>query len=145
MDAKERTWKPVAAGVLTIISGTVALGGGIAIVLVGGGLTGLQLSSWLEFLAGMPGFAVLPPLLLGSLGALLIPMGVLSVMAGIEGIKRRHWKLCLAGSLCATAVIPVFGLPATALIILSRREFAGRAASPGAPDTRERTGASKRP
>jgi hypothetical protein len=129
-----RTRKPVAAGVLSILAGTVAVGGGIAIILVGGGLTGLQMSTWADLLAGgrlsatLSGATILSPLLLGSLGAILTPSGILSITGGAECIRRRHWKLALAGCLCATAVIPVIGLPAVVLVVLSRGEFQKRGA-----------------
>jgi len=128
-----RTRKPVAAGVLSILAGTVAVGGGIAIILVGGGLTGLQMSTWADLLAGgrlsatLSGATILPPPLLGSLGAILTPSGILNITGGAECI-RRHWKLALAGCLCATAVIPVIGPPAVVLVVLSRGEFQKRGA-----------------
>jgi hypothetical protein len=126
-----RSSKPLVAGVLTITVGVVALGGGIAIVLVGGGMSGLQALMWLEFLAGvdipdsLSGLTILSPLLLGSLGAILIPFGILSITGGIEAIRRRHWRLSLAGCLCASAVIPVLGIPSIVLVVISRREFEG--------------------
>lgn len=131
-----RTRKPVVAGILSILAGTVAVGGGIAIILVGGGLTGLQMGTWADYLAGgfpasLSGATILSPLLLGSLGAVLAPSGILSIVGGAESIRRRHWKLALAGCLCATAVIPVVGLPAVLLVIVSRSEFQERRSGGG--------------
>jgi hypothetical protein len=137
-----RRRKPVVAGILSIRAGTVAVGGGIAIILVGGGLTGLQIGTWADYLAG--GLAtpllhatVLSPLVLGSLGAVLAPSGILSVGGGAESVRRRHWKVALAGCLCAAAVLSVIGLPAVLLVILSRSEFHEPAASGEVRDARK--------
>jgi len=99
-------------------------------VILGGGVTGLQLSTWLEYLAGMDVFpalsrlTVLSPLLLGALGAVLIPIGVLSIVGGSGAVRRRHWRLAFLGCVGAAAFIPLLGLPAVVLVILSRKEFA---------------------
>lgn len=129
MAATRTTRRPTAAGVLAVVTGVVAIGGGIAIVLVGGSMTGLQFSTWLAYLAGLDvpsalsGVTILSPLLLGSLGAILIPFGVVSLTGGIQAMHRRHWRFALAGCLCASAVLPVLGLPAVVLVAMSRSEF----------------------
>lgn len=124
-----RTRKPAAAGVVSVAAGIPAVGEGIAIVVVGGGTTGLQLSALADYLMGtdLPSAlsdATIPsPLLPGSRGAVLIPFGILSMIGGVGAIRRRHWKISLAGCICAAAVIPVLDLPAIVLAALSRREF----------------------
>jgi hypothetical protein len=111
-----RTWKPVAAGVSNITAGVPAVGGGIATVIVGGGITGLHLSTLLERLADMDvasalsGLTVLSPLLSGALGAILIPIGVLSVAGGAGAVRRRCWRPALPGCVGAAAFIPCRGL-----------------------------------
>ena len=101
-------------------------------MLVGGGFSRLKLTSWLECLASsevvppLSEIEILPSLLLGALEAVLIPLEVLSMSAGIEARRRRHWRFSLAGSICGAAVIPTMGLPATVLLPLSRSEFINR-------------------
>ena len=140
-------WKPRVAGALNLGAGIPATGGGIAVVLVGGGLSGLQFSTWLSYLQGLDvspplsGVGVLAPLLLGTLGAVLIPLGLIAVLGGVEAIRRRHWRLAFAGALCGALCIPVLGIPSAVLLILSRDEFeAARAAGRAREDTPDGSG-----
>jgi len=136
-------WKPRVAGALNLAAGIPATGGGIAVVLVGGGLSGLQFPTWLTYLQGLDvspalsGIGALSPLLLGALGAVLLPLGLIAVLGGVEAIRRRHWRLALAGALCGAVCIPVLGIPSGILLILSRDRFeavraaGGKEGSPG--------------
>ncbi len=121
--------RPEVAGALNLVAGIPATGGGIAVVLVGGSLSGLQFPSWLAYLQGAalspetPGITVLAPLLLGALGSVLIPLGLIAVLGGIEALRRRHWRIAFAGALCAAACFPVLGVPSAVLLVLSRTQF----------------------
>ena len=92
-------------------------------------MTGLQFPTWPGYLPGLDvppslsSAAILSPLLLGSLGAILIPFGVVSLTGGIRALHQRDWKFALAGCLCASAVLPALGIPAVALVVLRRSEF----------------------
>lgn len=79
-----------------------------------------------EVVPALSGIAVLPPLLLGALGAVLIPLGVLSVSAGIEAMRRRHWRFSPVNSVCGAAAMPAMGLTSVVLLLLSRSEFVDR-------------------
>jgi len=89
-----RTWKPTAAGILTISSGVFGLIVGIVLV------------------ARRPLFMV---------GLLAIMIAIVAVAGGLCALKRRAWGLALAGSICS--LFCWLGIPAIILIALSKQEF----------------------
>jgi hypothetical protein len=89
-----QTWKPTAAGTLTISAGVLGLI--VGIVLIG----------------RSPLFIV---------GLLAIMIGVVAVAGGVCALKRRVWGLALAGSICS--VFCWLGIPAIIFIALSKQEF----------------------
>jgi hypothetical protein len=89
-----QTWKPTAAGTLTISAGVFGLIVGIVLV----GRSPL-------FIVGLPA----------------IMMGIVAVAGGLCALKRRAWGLALAGSICS--VFCWLGIPAIILIALSKQEF----------------------
>ena len=108
----EKTWKPTAAGILTIIAGilglliwiTVAVGLGIAGTMIG-------------IIPGFPG--------VGFLGFIAVPGIILSIVAivgGLYALRRRLWGLALAGAICALLfTLPLLGwlLAILAIIFVS--------------------------
>ena len=119
----EKTWKPVVAGVLEIISGVVGLiavvGLIIAIIVTSG-------SCAIPGTKDVPMFV--PPLLIGIAVPLAI-VSVLSLIGGIYAVQRQKWGLALAGAISAIfASIPLLGglpvgITATILTALSKNEF----------------------
>jgi hypothetical protein len=115
----EKTWKPTAAGILTIIAGFLGLLIGLALA-VGLGIAGSL--AWV--IPGFPGVA-------GFLALLPVPGIILSIVAiigGIYAIRRRVWGLALAGAICALLfTVPFLGwiLAVLAIIFVSlgKREF----------------------
>jgi hypothetical protein len=103
----ERTWKPIAAGIMSIIAGVGEVIMGIVIAVAGGITFGLFGMGWL-----------------GVLGAPLIIFGVIAIVGGIYALGRRVWGLALAGSICAL-IGPQFilGILAIIFVILGKREF----------------------
>ena len=89
-----QTWKPTAAGILTISAGVFGLI--VGIVLIG----------------RSPLFMV---------GLLAIMIGVVAVVGGVCALKRRVWGLALAGSICS--LFCWLGIPAIIFIALSKQEF----------------------
>ena len=89
-----QTWKPTAAGTLTISAGVLNLIVGIVLV------------------------AISP---LFMMGLLAIMIGVVAVAGGVCALKRRVWGLALAGSVCS--VFCWLGIPAIIFIALSKQEF----------------------
>jgi len=82
----ERTWKPIAAGILCIIAGIVGL---IPFILVAALVVGASSM-----------FGDMPPVI--SLAAMipLILFGIVPIVGGICALRRRRWGLALAGSIC---------------------------------------------
>lgn len=117
----EKTWKPTAAGILTIIAGFLGLLIALAIT-VGLGIAGT--------LAGLiPG---LPEVIFTQFLALIaVPAIILSVVAivgGIYAVRRRVWGLALAGAICAFLfTLPLLGwllaILAIVFVSLGKREF----------------------
>lgn len=89
-----QTWKPTAAGALTISAGAIGLSVGAV-------------------------FVTRPPLFVMGLPAILI--SVVALAGGLCALKRRAWSLALAGSICS--VFCWLGIPAIIFIALSKREF----------------------
>ena len=89
-----QTWKPTAAGTLTISAGVLGLI--VGIVLIGRS-----------------------PLF--TMGLLAIMISIVAVAGGLCALKRRVWGLALAGSICS--VFCWLGIPAIIFIALSKQEF----------------------
>ena len=108
----EKTWKPTAAGILTIIVGFLGLLIGIGLA-VGLGIAGMMIG----MIPGFPGA--------GFLALIAIPGIILSIIAivgGIYALKRRLWGLALAGAICALLfTLPFLGwiLAILAIIFVS--------------------------
>jgi len=103
----EKTWKPTAAGILTIIAGALqvifgtifAIGVGFGAAIIGMG--------WLS--------AIFAPLII---------FGVIAVVGGIYALRRRVWGLALAGSICAFfGPWGLLGLLAIIFVSLGKGEF----------------------
>jgi len=115
----EKTWKPTAAGILTIIAGFLGLLIGLALA-VGLGIMGSL--AWV--IPGFPGVA-------SFLALLPVPGIILSIVAiigGIYAIRRRVWGLALAGAICALLfTVPFLGwilaILAIIFVSLGKREF----------------------
>lgn len=112
----QRTWKPIAGGILAIIAGSLNV---------------LMMLAFMLFMA-VPGdqWGFFPMLLnIGLAAVLLIVLGVVALAGGICALRRRAWGFALAGSICAIlSVGMILGVAATVLVALSRGEF-GRAPS----------------
>jgi hypothetical protein len=118
----EKTWKPTAAGIMTIIVGFLGLLIGLALA-VGLGIAG----TWAGLIPGFPetGF-------LADLFALIavpgIILSIVAIVGGIYALRRRVWGLALAGAICAFLLpVPVLGwilaILAIIFVALGKREF----------------------
>ncbi len=121
----KRTWKPTAAGILSIVGGALGILGGLLFALLGvvrlGGMGGMW-GMW-----GSGGF-MMPwgGNFLGSFGLIAVILGAVAIAGGITALRRRHWGLALAGAICA-ALLPVsfiLGILAIVFLALSHDEFA---------------------
>jgi hypothetical protein len=87
----ERTWKPIAAGILCIIAGVIGLIPAMAVALL--------------FVGASSMFGDIPSMIF-ALPIPLILFGILPIVGGIYALRRRRWGLALAGSICC----PLAGL-----------------------------------
>ena len=113
---EERTWKPTAAGILSIIGGVGQVIGGIVFAI---GSSFLARFTEMEFIGGVierfsGSYALI--------GTLLIVLGIIAILGGIYALRRRIWGLALAGSICALPLF-VLGIPAIIFVIRGKREF----------------------
>lgn len=118
-DERMRTWKPTAAGVLSIMAGLFIF----------------------QFQTGkaIRAHSLTWPLVIGV--ALTDALGVVAILGGISTLRRKAWPLALAGAICAVFPphfygkliwTPVLGALAIVLVVRSRSEFSSAAAeSPG--------------
>ena len=104
----EKTWKPIAAGVLAIVGGSLNI------------LVALALAMFMPVAAPFHmAFASV-----GFVGALFLGTGVVALIGGISAVRRKRWGLSLAGAICAIAP-PSFllGILSTVFVAMSREEF----------------------
>jgi hypothetical protein len=111
-EAVQETWMPLAAGILNISAGVVFL-----LTLAFGAYRGIYL---IQEKADNPimttGYFVFFIILLSMLD---IPM----FFGGVNALNRSKWGWALAGSITATLVVTVFGIPAIVFTAISRNEF----------------------
>jgi branched-chain amino acid transport system permease protein len=113
----DRTWKPTAAGILSIIGGVVQVGGGIVFAMISRFLAqfaGLGIGGVIGLVAGFHTVVAI----------VLIILGLIAILGGICALRRSSWRLGLAGSICALfGPAIILGIPAIILIILGKDEF----------------------
>ena len=113
----EKTWKPTAAGILTIITGFLGLLIAVAVA-VGLGIAGT--------LAGLiPGFPGASFLALVAIPGIIL--SIIAIVGGIYALRRSLWGLALAGAICAFFALPGLGwilaILAVIFVSLGKREF----------------------
>lgn len=111
---------PTTAGILCIITGATRLMGGIIIFILGWLGDGILNLFWY----GMPGTEFIPFLFLRIVAVIVVVFGIVAIVGGVYAIQRRTWGLVLTGSICATLLSWLLGIPAIILTALSKKEFA---------------------
>jgi len=111
-----KTWKPMVAGILDIISGAV---GFIAVagLIIAIGITGGFYIPGTEYI---PKFV---PSLLTGIAVPLAIFSILSLVGGIYALRRKIWGLALAGSIATVLFSQLLGILAIIFIALSEEEF----------------------
>ena len=136
----ERTWKPKAGGILSIISGCIQIWWGIMAAFFGGFMKGLgagfaggveMWESWTGEIA--PEIAAMTPDVISIIGTtaliigiVLLVFGIIALVGGIYAIKRRRWGLALAGAILSFPFLPlgaILGLLAIIFISRGKEEF----------------------
>ena len=118
---KGKTWKVTTAGILAIVAGGVGVTVWVAIAV-------LEIRAW----GWLPmGGSLGPGGIVPAAVAIVIAIGIVAIVGGIFALKRKRWRLALAGSICA--IFPFFFVPlflnvplaiaAIVLVVLGRGEF----------------------
>jgi len=106
---KRRTCKPVAAGILAIISGCLGILCTFSLVIP------IVILGTLEI-----DFA---EHILVTIAVLFAIVGTLAIIGGAFSLQRKLWGVALAGSIAALIAMPILGFVAVILTALSRDEF----------------------
>ena len=131
----ERTWKPTAGGVLSIISGVLEIIIGVAVIFWGS-LMAILSESWpylSDIWPDLGAWGMLPPEEFGMItatalivGIVILVFGIIALVGGIHSIKRKRWGLALAGAILSFPFLPlggILGLLAVIFISLGKGEF----------------------
>ena len=116
----EKTWKPVAGGILNIIAGVSSLIGFIVVIIS------------IVFI-GSPFFwdsLDIDPISAGVLQTVFVIVaivtlitGVLPLIGGIYSLQRKRWSLALAGSIAAIIGTTILGILSVIFIAMAKNEF----------------------
>jgi hypothetical protein len=104
----EKTGKPKAAGILSIIAGCMGIALGAYVVIIGTPARAL--------IQEITGFDAI-------MGAPEIAIGIVAIVGGIFALRRRVWRLALAGAILAIISMPFLGTPATIFVAKGKKEF----------------------
>jgi hypothetical protein len=118
--AIEKTWKPVAGGVLNIIAGVFSLIGCITVIIVIGAVG----SPFIWDYADMdPVAAGVAQTVLVVVAVVTFITGILPLIGGIFSLQRKRWGLALAGSIAAIIGTTILGILSVIFIAMAKNEF----------------------
>ena len=116
-----KTWKTKTAGILVIVAGVVSATEWIAVAVLE-----ILALGWLPMgdLIGLGG-------IVAAAFVIAISTGIVAIVGGVFALKRKRWRLALAGSICAIfslMFVPVLlnvplAIAAIVLVVLGRGEF----------------------
>jgi len=116
-----KTWKSIAAGILAIVVGALTLveSAFVAVLVV-------RDLGWLEVLSALGESGVI-----AAATTVVIMSAMVAIVGGVFALKRRRWRLALAGSICAifsVVFLPILvnvplAIAAIVLVVLGRGEF----------------------
>lgn len=110
MEKSGGIWTPLAAGILDLVAGIPALIIGVLF------LADAKVSGWLS---GVVGFGVLT----GTTVVLVTIFAVIAIAGGAFAIRKRTWRLALAGSIFAVFCAWIFGIPAVVFTVMGKKHF----------------------
>ena len=124
METKQRTWKPTATGILSIVNGSFCLLGFLGVIIA---IIVLSASSYWQDLINPEIY----PMTIGFLviisviaAIFLLIIGLLALLGGISALQRKRWGLALAGSIvgifCNSAILGILSL---IFLAMSKDEF----------------------
>jgi len=109
----KKTSRPKIGAIFTIISGAFGI---------------LGIASYSIGLGNVSGFSKgdMPPFIPSIIFGLPVPSLIITLLAltgGIFALQRKRWRWAMAGAIAASLSFLLLGIPAIALIALSRDEF----------------------
>jgi len=121
----ERTWRPTVGGLLSILAGSWNFLLGLG-ALVGG----TALADLIPSVSGITGGVSTATYATTTAGAVLIVLGLISIIGGAYALARRAWPMVLAGSIAALVPTPIvlpfiMGFFALIFNVLGHKEFWG--------------------
>ncbi len=107
------------AGILSIVSGVLALIGAVIMVLLIS-LVGTFLETNTTYPYEVESFV---GVVYGTTGAILAVLGIFSIIGGVFSIKRKYWGLGLAAAIASIITFFPCGIAATIIIAMGKPEF----------------------
>ncbi len=114
-----KTGKPTAAGILTIVAGGMGIGLGAYVTAFREMITNLVIMYGAVSLAELGEFFAV-------FSGMAIVLGTIALIGGICALKRHYWGMALAGAICALPMIPIgtpLGILAIVFVSKSKKEF----------------------
>jgi hypothetical protein len=119
--ARGKTWKTKTAGILAIVAGALS-----AIEFVFVGVLVIPKLGWLEVMSVLSESGIVAVAF-----AVVMASAIVAIVGGVFALKRKRWRLALAGSICAIfslMFVPVLlnvplAIAAIVLVVLGRGEF----------------------
>ncbi|MFC1939603.1 hypothetical protein ACFLXO_02830 [Chloroflexota bacterium] len=119
----KKTWKPVVAGILNIISGVLSVSSVIGIVnAIVAGDTGKSILD-ISPPEDLPFVEPLIPAILIILLLLAIIVALFPVIGGVFALQRMKWGWALAGSIIAIPAMFPLGVASTIFVVMAKDEF----------------------
>lgn len=124
---ENKTWRPTAGGILSIVAGVPGVTGGIILALLAAGVA--SLGAIFPMIPGIGNVPLLAGILagvgifLGLIAILPIALGAVAIVGGVYALKRKRWGLALAGSICSVITFSLLGIPAVIFVAIGKEEF----------------------
>jgi uncharacterized membrane protein HdeD (DUF308 family) len=104
----DKTWRPIASGIIQIVAGSLFL-------------IGVLLACVISNLSYKPVWSDISSGILFVLIILIFSiLGILGIIGGIFALKRKRWRLALAGSIVSVLHPFIFWLGIAAIILITR-------------------------
>jgi cytochrome c biogenesis protein CcdA len=119
----EKTWKPVTAGILNIVSGGLQALGALALIVIIIFIGSWNMADYMEP-DDLPFVIPVLQLILGIVLVFAIITAVIPIIGGVYALQRRQWGWALAGSIISIFGNLALGVLATIFVSLAKEEFA---------------------
>lgn len=116
-------------GILSIVSGSFGILSGLALIVVAflaAWVIGLDPSLYGSGDIYIEGMSTVVGLIYGTMGGVLIILGVLALIGGIFGVRKKVWGLALAGAIASVMVFFPVGVVAVVFTAMAKPEFNGQ-------------------